>query len=159
MSAFVVDDVKSYTVKMGRWRSDSLRVLGHEQFWSVAVISHQSRLPLKHFHCFCQEQIPAGGGGHIRRLVTYRGAKFQQDYTEMLKDEGTMFFQTRFAFCPDHVEWINRMATALIALYDSSMMRRTVIPLGRRPCLVFLMWWFCQELGPDSAWGGWSVRS
>ena len=75
----------------------------------------------------------------------------------MLKDEGTMFFQTRFAFCPDHVEWINRMATALIALYYSSTMRRTVIPIGRRPCLVFLMRWFCQELGPDGAWGGGGV--
>ena len=132
MSAFVVDDVKTYTMKMGRWRSDSLRVLGYEQFWSVVAISHQTRLPLKHLHCFCQETFPAGGGGHIRRLVTYRCAKFQQDYTEMLKDESTMFFQTRFGFCPDHVEWLNRMATALIALYYSSLMRRIVIPLGRR---------------------------
>ena len=136
-AAFMVDDLKKYSQKMGRWRGDTLRVLGRPEFWSVVAISHRSRLPLKHLHCFCQKTFDGEEGGHIRRLVTYRCAKFELEYTQMLQD-GTMFFQTRLAFVPEHAQWLNRLSIALIALYYTSMMRRVVYQKRRRSCLVCL---------------------
>ena len=110
-------------------------------------ISYQARLPLQHSYLFCQQTFGDGPdekhgqeGNHIRRLVCYRGDQFEDEYTKLLKDDGTMWFQTRLAIAAsgtnDHSTWLCRMATALITLYYSSTMRRTIHPIRRSLCLV-----------------------
>ena len=76
VAAFVVEDQKEHSKKMGRWRADTSRVLHTEAFWHVIAVSLKSREPLQHLHLFCQSRF-ADGGRHIRRLVCYRGDKFE----------------------------------------------------------------------------------
>lgn len=143
----LVLSIKKNTVRTWRWRADTSRVLGLDQFWSVVATSHQARLPLQQLHLFCQQRFGDGPdekhgqeGQHIRRLVCYRGATFEDEYAELVRDS-SIWFQTRIAMAAsgatDNSQWLCRLATALIIRYYSSTMRLTRITL-RRLCLCFV---------------------
>ena len=141
VTAFAVEDQNEHIKKMGRWRADTARVLRLDAFWNVIAVSHAARLPLQRMHLFCQHRFGDGPdehgqeGGHIRRLVAYRGNRFEEEYIEAVRD-ADMWFQSRLAMAAigetDHSEWLCRLSLALMVHYYSSTMRRTIKPLRRR---------------------------
>ena len=141
-SELAIEDLKSYKLKLGRWRKDVLSTIVDKLFWTIAQINYSAKSPIDRFQAFCQKTIPEKDaitkGYHLRQLTCGRAKQVITDIETQLADNNKQWC-TLFALHEEKQTFLVHMAASLLLLYEAAFIRRVFLLLMTYPWRMMLM--------------------
>lgn len=134
---------EDYSVRMGRWTSETVETLSSDAFWGDLFVSHCSRQPLDHLQHWLQKPI-YNADRPVPNLVAFvcsKASAFEEEFAAYVDDSAYNHVWSGLLDAIGHRDvpyWIGR-AVQITLEAAADYKRRLLIPARRYP---FLLMWF-----------------
>ena len=86
-----LEERKDFSIKMGRWRRQTAKMLESSFFAELTSVMNRSRAPFIHLSNFLKVKFPSSVPGHLAQLVCGKAASIQEEFESMLFGDLAVF--------------------------------------------------------------------
>ena len=135
MSEFTLAETRAYSLKLGRWRRETLATARDVVFWACVNIDRWAREPWEHYFWFSRKRYSGSqlkeGGSLYCRLVNGKASQIAKEFEAQFDDREMMAF---LASLPEQIRAImTRVAISLNMRCGSAYRKRILEPCQRFP--------------------------